>query len=162
LSAPKELVNDKLAADAKALAASADQTYQEAMDLFLSVSEGGNASDAQKSSGRAGQIYALYGRALLGRATENKEAARFLADAKATRDQALAENPAMFAALPAELVVTKSSTTAPAPAAPVAPAPAAPTPPAPAPAEGTPPPAAPDAPAPAPAPEAPAPAPTPQ
>lgn len=161
LNMPKELVDSKLAADAKALAASADTAYQEASELYLGA-DAGNASEAQKAAGRAGQIYSLYGRTLLARATGNKAADQLLKDAINFRDQALSENPAMFAALPAELVVVKAATTAPAATAPATPAPAAPAPAAPAatepapaaPAEG----AAPATPAPeAPAPEAPAP-----
>src|SRR5439155_5290198 len=100
------------------------------------------------SGGRAGHVYALYGRSRLGRATNDPKGAQYLNDAKSARDQILQENRGALPALPAELVVIAAPTTAPAaPASAPSETPASAPASAPAPAEGI---------APAPAPAAPA------
>ena len=112
----------------------ADQLYGEAQQQFLDVSEAGGVGDAEKGGGRAGRVYALYGKALLARATGNAAAVtQNLTDARAARDLIAQENKAL-PAMPAELVVSAAAapstqpTSAPAaaPAAPAGTAPAAP------------------------------------
>ena len=124
LSLPPGLEEGGLDALAKKAATDADTNYDEAMKTFLDVSAAANIGDAEKGGGRAGHVYALYGRALLGRGTGNAAAAQqHLNDAKAARDQILQENKAGLPVLPAELVVvTASATTAPTTAPAAAPA----------------------------------------
>jgi hypothetical protein len=124
LQLPAGLEDPQLAEVAKKAAADADTNYDDAMKTFLDVSAAANIGDAEKGGGRAGHVYALYGRALLGRSTGNDAAAKqHFTDAQAARDQILQENKGGLPVLPAELVVvTASATTAPTTAPAAAPA----------------------------------------
>jgi hypothetical protein len=149
LALPKELADPNVAKEAKDTAAAADKAYDEASAVFTDVAEASTLNEAEKTGGKAGRVYSLYGRALLGRTTGDAKAAQYLTDAKGARDQILqeAKTPVAF---PAELVIaTPAATTAPTTASAgttTAPAPAA-TPPGEAPASAPAAPAAPTAPA---------------
>lgn len=127
---PADLKDPAVENDAKAVAKMADERFDEALKLYNDVSEGGAITDTQRNAARAGRIYSLYGRSLLARATgDAKNAATYLADAKAQRDLVLQESKGALAALPAELVIVTAATTAPSttgPARPAARAPATP------------------------------------
>jgi chromosome segregation ATPase len=142
LEMPQKLPDaNKLAGEIQSVAKASAQNYKEATDLFATV---GSGTESDKNGGRAGQVYALYGQALLARATGNAAAAgQQLAAARSARDQIMADNPAALVALPSELVPapTTAPSTAPSPAgaaAPRTPTPGAATPGAPTPGAATP------------------------
>ena len=128
LSLPKELDDSKIAAELKSAAASAAEHYTDTATLFGDVAEAGGTSDTDRNAGRAGQIYATYGQALLARATGDQNGATtMLAKAKSLRDAIAQEGNGITIPLPSELVAIAAPTTAPAPAprhlrAPAAPA----------------------------------------
>jgi hypothetical protein len=126
LSLPKELDDAKLADELNAAAKQANENFDAAKELYQTVAEGGGVSDAVKNAGKAGQIYSLYGKSLLARATGNaKVGDDLLKQAKDQRDLVLQESKGALNALPAELVtITAGATTAPSATAPAA-APAA-------------------------------------
>jgi hypothetical protein len=105
LPMPKELTDPKLRDELKAVTASADEQFAAAQQLYEDVAQGGGA-ESDRNAARAGHIYALYGRALLARATGNQPGAKdYLAQATQQRDVVLQESRSALAALPAELFV---------------------------------------------------------
>ncbi|HYO07483.1 MAG TPA: hypothetical protein VER17_00800, partial [Tepidisphaeraceae bacterium] len=69
----------------------ADENFNAATELYASIAEGGG-SESNKSAGRAGRIFALYGRTLLHRAAgQPQQANQFLTEARAQRDVILTE-----------------------------------------------------------------------
>jgi hypothetical protein len=106
LSVPKELDDPKLVDELKTVSEAADAQYTNAQQLYEAAGQGAGMTEGDRNAGRAGSIYARYGRALLGRAIGNKQMAEeSLGLAKQERDAVLQESKNALAALPAELVV---------------------------------------------------------
>ena len=116
LDVPKELADPAVAAEIKTVTQAAADNYKEATNLFEQVSGAATASEREKNGGRAGNVYALYGEALLARATNAPDAASKLAAARSARDQVLADAPTALVALPAELVPAPTTAPSTAPA----------------------------------------------
>ena len=134
LTLPAGLNDPALPGQIKETTAEANKNYTAAMELFSTASDGGGG-DAVKKGAQSGKIYALYGQALLARAS-GADAKEQLAAAQSARDVVLTDSPGGLSALPAELVPPPSTQPAHAPAA-TATAPAEGAAPATTPAEGT-------------------------
>ena len=137
LTLPAEMNDPGLGAAVKEMSEQANSNFAAATELFSTVMDAGAAAESVRNGGRAGKIYALYGQALLARATGGN-ADQLLATARSERDLALQESPTALAALPAELVPPPSTQPAAAPTTPAATTPA-PAPEGAPPAEGAPP-----------------------
>jgi len=115
LMLPRELDDSKVTEELKVAMQSAGGHYDDAQKLYEDVAEAGGTSDSARNAGHAGRIYALYGRALLARATGDKSTAdQKLTEAKAQRDAIAQEGKGAMVALPSELVAIAAPTTAPA------------------------------------------------
>ena len=68
LTVPQELNDSAVAAAIKETTEDANKNYTAAMELFGKASDGGGG-DAVKKGAQSGKIYALYGQALLARAS---------------------------------------------------------------------------------------------
>ena len=125
LSVPQELNDPKLAAEVKETTEEANKNYTAALELFGTAGDGGGG-DVVKKGGQSGKIYALYGQALLARASGG-DAKEQLAAAQSARDLVIQESPGSLSALPAELVPPPSTQPAAATSAPAGGAATAPT-----------------------------------
>jgi hypothetical protein len=107
LAMPQELNDPALAGQLKETTEEANKNYAAALELFGTASDGGGG-DAVKNGGQSGKIYALYGQALLARASGG-DAKEQLAAATSARDLVLTDSPGALNALPAELVPPPST-----------------------------------------------------